>query len=239
MNIYDIPLYYISFTPKEELENKLKSIGFKNINHFKAIDGRQFDPKDLVENKIITIRAYQDLLYKRSEHIGISSVGAVGCTMSHYQLWKKCAEELDNIIIVEDDIDINKNLLEDDIKFIQKSMLKNNSCVISPVYHDSKYLWGLQFYICSKGMCNELIKDTFPIDVQTDAYIYHLANMKKINVDLRYIYGQKLHVSSIQDLCIKCLLPNNLYIYLFIFILLCILITYYFIHKCTTNKIDY
>ena len=65
-------------------------------------------------------------------------------------------------------------------------------------------------------MCNELIKDTFQIDVQTDAYIYHLADMKKINVDLRYIYGQKLHISSIQDLCIKCLLPNNLYITFFI-----------------------
>ena len=129
MDIYDIPLYYISFTPKEELENKLKSIGFKNINHFKAIDGRKFDPKELVDNKIITIRAYNDLLSKRSEHIGISSVGAVGCTMSHYELWKKCSKELDNIIIVEDDVDINKKL-KDDINFIQTSMLKNNSCVI-------------------------------------------------------------------------------------------------------------
>ena len=234
MDIYDIPLYYISFTPKEELENKLKSIGFKNINHFKAIDGRKFDPKELVDNKIITIRAYNDLLSKRSEHIGISSVGAVGCTMSHYELWKKCSKELDNIIIVEDDVDINKKL-KDDINFIQTSMLKNNSCVISPVYHDSKYLWGLQFYICNKGFCNELIKDTFPIDVQTDAYIYHLSKMNKVNVDIKYIYGQKIHVSSIQDFCIKCFLPNNLYSYIIFFTILFIIL-FFFIkflyHKC-------
>ena len=49
--------------------------------------------------------------------------------MSHYELWKKCSKELDNIIIVEDDVDINKKL-KDDINFIQTSMLKNNSCVI-------------------------------------------------------------------------------------------------------------
>jgi GR25 family glycosyltransferase involved in LPS biosynthesis len=235
MEIYNIPLYYISFTPKEELENKLKEVGFTNINHFKAIDGKKMDPKELVKNNIITIRSYNDLLSKRTEHIGISSLGAIGCTMSHHQLWKKCAEDLDSIIIVEDDADINKKLSEDDVKFIETSMKKENSCVISPVYHDSKYLWGLQFYICNKGMCNELIKDTFPIDVQTDAYIYHLAKMNRVNIDLKYIYGQKIHVSSIQDLCVKCFLPNNIYIYLFFFILLFICIMYYFIHKCTKS----
>jgi len=61
VDIYKIPLYYISFERNIDLENDLKSQGFIDINHFKAIDGRKFNTEDLFKDNIITIRSYDDL----------------------------------------------------------------------------------------------------------------------------------------------------------------------------------
>jgi hypothetical protein len=44
VDIFDIPLYYISFEQNGELEQYYRDKGFKKINFFKAIDGRKFDP---------------------------------------------------------------------------------------------------------------------------------------------------------------------------------------------------
>ena len=94
MNIFDFPLYYISFKRNEELENKAKALGFTNINHFQAIDGRKFEPKKLLGDNIITIRSYYDLVDTRTQHSGLPGLGAVGCTMSHNKLWQKCVDNI-------------------------------------------------------------------------------------------------------------------------------------------------
>jgi len=79
--VKSIPVYYIGFTKNTNLENSLNNIGFKNVNYFKAVDGRKFDVGELIENNIITIRSYNDLIFGRHEHSGMSSLGAVGCTL--------------------------------------------------------------------------------------------------------------------------------------------------------------
>ena len=92
MDVLTIPLYYIGFEPNDELERKAKQIGFSNINYFEAIDGRAFDPKNLLDDKLVTIRAYKELIRPRHDHYGLPSLGAVGCTMSHDKLWNKCVD---------------------------------------------------------------------------------------------------------------------------------------------------
>ena len=103
-DIFKIPLYYIGFKQNKSLENELIKRGFSNINHFQAIDGRKFTPKKLLKDNIISTRAYHDLKHGRSDNISISSLGAIGCTLSHRELWKLCSEELPYIIIAEDDL---------------------------------------------------------------------------------------------------------------------------------------
>lgn len=234
MNIYNIPVFYISFTKKPDLEQQLKEIGFTDINHFVSIDGRKRDIDELAKNNMITIRTFKDLKTKRTQHYGLPSLGAVGCTLSHYELWKKCLNEYDHIIILEDDVDINRNLTQNELEYINECLQKENSGFVSNTdFIDDSFI-GLQFYICSKGMCNELVKYTFPIDVQTDFYIDHLSKMNKINVGCKKIFTQKKHISSIQDFCIKCILPNNIYYYLIfiiMFIIICILSLYLFMTR--------
>lgn len=235
MNIYNIPVFYISFTKKSDLEKQLKEIGFTDINHFVSIDGRKRDIDELAKNNMITIRTYKDLKTKRTQHYGLPSLGAVGCTLSHYELWKKCLNEYDHIIILEDDVDINRNLTENELEYINECLQKENGGFISnSAVIDDSFI-GTHFYICSKGMCNELVKHAFPIDVQTDFYMDHLSKINKINLGCKKIFGQKIHPSSIQEeICIKCILPNNIYyyvIFIIMFIIICILSLYLFMTR--------
>ena len=229
IDIFSIPLYYISFNKNKELEKKLNDVGFTNINHFKAVNGKQFDPLKLKRDNMITIRTLNDLNSNRNEFSGIPSLGAVGCTLSHYELWSKCMNDLDYIIIVEDDVKVDRNITEKELNIIRESITKKNGGFISPMFN-SKFVWGTHFYICSKGMCKKLVENAFPIDVQTDAYISNLSDLKEIDVKLQTIYGQKKHYSSIQDLCIKCLMPNSPLFYAVSSILVFVLI--YFCVKC-------
>jgi len=247
MSLYNIPVYYISFNKNKKLEDNLLSVGFTNINHFNAVDGRKMIPKKLLDEKLISIRSYNDLISgKRSEHSGMPSLGAVGCTLSHYELWKKCMNDLDNIIIVEEDADISRKITDEELLIINEALSKKNGGIISPVNvkKDKKIssVWGTQFYICSKEMCSKLVKYAFPIDVQTDSYISHLSAIKEIDLTILSIYGQKSHKSSIQDICIKCYLPSNINFYIILCILLCIILCillYYsikYFKRCSSNS---
>lgn len=219
MNIFDFPLYYISFKRNEELENKAKKLGFTNINHFQAIDGRKLIPEKILDDNIITIRSYNDLIGERNEHAGLPSLGAVGCTMSHDKLWRKCVDNnFPYIIILEDDVDLPDKITSEQLEKITNILSKEKSVYISSDAVVGKVVFGTHFCILSNEACKELIKNTFPIDVQTDSYIWHKNNIGKINVENFKLAGQKMHNSSIQDLCIKCILPNNLYFYLIIII---------------------
>lgn len=225
LNIFNIPLYYISFNYEAKLERNLHEVGFQNINHFKAIDGRKFSLESLLENKIISIRSYKDLLTIREQSSGLPSLGAIGCTMSHCELWKLCVEKnLPYIAIAEADLhlrDITPKI-QDKIKEI---LQKPNSLFVSAYITRQKitHFIGTHFYIVSNSACKELIKNAFPIDVQTDAYIAHMDTINKINIEGFSIGAQKRHNSLIQNWCVKCLLPTNTWMYILIGFLLIII----------------
>ena len=235
INIYDIPLYYISFNKNTNLEKDLKNVGFKNINMFEAINGEKMNILNLRKNNIISIRTYNDLLNGRNEHSGIPGLGAIGCSLSHYYLWKKCIDEnLDFITIIEDDLKI-ANITQKDIENIQNIITKDKGLFISsknPITDSIYEFNGTHFYIASNSACKELIKYMFPIDTQVDFYMSHLKNIGYINLEGYPILSQKIHFSSIQDVCIKCYLPKNILFYIIIFVLIIILIIIY----CVKNK---
>lgn len=218
LNIFSIPVYYISFNYEAKLEKNLREVGFKNISHFKAIDGRKFNLNSLLEEKIITIRSYNDILTVREQHSGMPSLGAIGCTLSHYELWRLCVEKnLPYIAIAESDLHLNeiKQPIQDKIKDILE---RPKALFISAHITRKKntHFTGTHFYIVSNSACKELIKNAFPIDVQTDAYIAHMDTIKKINIEGFSIGSQKHHSSLIQNLCIKCMLPTNSWMYILI-----------------------
>jgi GR25 family glycosyltransferase involved in LPS biosynthesis len=233
IDVFSIPLYYISFKINKETEGVLKEQGFKNIEHFPAINGKKFKKDKLLKDKTISIRSYTDLVSGRDNHSGLPSKGAIGCTLSHALLWEKCVDEdMDYIIIVEEDVLFNSNM-KNHIDNIRTTLSKSNGFFVGSNIKDN-FFFGTQFCILTKGACDELLKSCFPIDVQTDSYISHLAKTDRISLDGYDMTRQRIDKSSsIQDLCLKCMIPNSnmFYIVILLFILILIIVSTFYIVK--------
>jgi GR25 family glycosyltransferase involved in LPS biosynthesis len=224
VDIFKIPLYYISFKKDENLEQEYLKYGFKTVKWFPAIDGRKLNIDDLRKNNIISIRAYDDLKSGRHEHSGLTTMGAIGCTLSHFSLWNLCIKEnLPFIIITEEDNEMDPILLEGEIKSIQDTLNKPNSIFVSAEISNEdhrKHFFGLHFYIVSQEACLKLVKECFPMDVQTDWYMAHLATRGDITLEGFPISEQKWHPSSIQSFSIKPMLPKGKTFYIFFILIL-------------------
>lgn len=230
IDIYSLPLYYISFEPNKDIEDHYREHGFNNVYHFNAVDGRKIDPNILREDNLITIRSYDDLISGRRCHSGMPSLGAIGCTLSHYELWKKCINTgWPYIIIAEEDNRISRKLSEENIIKIVENISKPKGIFISAniIEQDHrKHFFGTNFYFASRDACKEMIKYCFPIDVQTDWYIAHLGTTNKIHMGGYKISSQKSGKTHIQDSCITCWLPTNKWVYIITFTLITFLITF-------------
>jgi GR25 family glycosyltransferase involved in LPS biosynthesis len=242
IDIYNIPFYYIGFKKNPKLEKSLKQVGFQDVNHFQAIDGRKMDPKKLLNDNTIGIRAYHDLVYGREEHTAISSLGTIGCTLSHLELWKKCANNLSYIIIAEDDV-IPKKISESDKTNIQKALEVPNGCFIStPFKKGEKTLMGLHFYFLSQGAAQKLSNKALPIDMQTDSYVGSLNNIGEINAEGYTVFAPRFRSSSTSDkgFCIKCFLPSGrmFYIIIMVAIIFIIIFCVVFFKKWKTIKVE-
>lgn len=241
LDILAIPLYYIGFNKNVEVEYYYQDFGFKDVNHFQAIDGRKMNPLQLLDDGKITIRCYNDVVGGRHQHTGMSSMGGVGCTMSHCALWQLCIDQnLPYITIAEEDNRMTR-MEEEDIQKISEYIQKPNGIFISthigktpdsnPLWSDKSsfavHFMGLNFYIVSQEACKVLVKYCYPIDVQTDWYIANLASRGKVKVNGYAISYQVGHPSSIQDVCIKCFVPNkpSHYRYPIIFLLVILLLS--------------
>ena len=218
MDIFSIPFFYISFKKNEDLEKRMKDVGFINVNHFKAVDGRKFDPMMLWRDGYITARSYKDLTTGRKETEGLPSLGAVGCTASHALLWKMCIDkDFPFIIIAEDDIVLpSDSLSSSDIESIQRQLEIPNGIFVSSTinkrgHKDEIQFIGTHFYLATNEACRALKDQAYPIDIQTDMYISAMHNKGDINVNGYDIGWQDRHVlnSSIQDICITCALPQR------------------------------
>lgn len=253
IDIFNIPLYYISFKKDNKVEKHLKDTGFNNINHLEAVDGRKMNAIDLLNNNIISIRTFQDLVYGREQLSGMPSLGAIGCTLSHRKLWKLCIDNnMPYMIIVEDDVEFKKPITNKDIKNITDTLVKVNSGFISPhvsrtfyskkykkVDKNSKYLQGTHFYIVSNSCAKQLYNHSLPIDVQTDIYMQNLNNRDIINLEGYTIAEQKLHKTSIQNYCIKCILPNSPWFYVGVILFIVFLIVIYIITRKKLSNTRY
>lgn len=230
IDIFEIPVYYISFNPKKKLEKHIKAKGFKNITHFQAIDGRKYNPIQLAKDNTISPRSYYDLTNGRNQHSGISSLGVIGCSLSHSALWKICIDKnFPFVCIMEDDVVI-KSLNDSVIKRIQNSLSKPKSVFVGSKIskNESIMFIGLQFYIISKEACIESLKDFLPIDVQVDFYLSYLDIIGKINLEGFSMSKENGRPSTIQDICVKCILPKTILPYI-LFIIGVFLIIIFFV----------
>lgn len=93
---------------REAIQAHLDELGIK-FEFFDAIDGK-------IENPIFD--HYKGKTFsKKGYHL---TKGELGCYASHYLLWKKCVELNENIIVLEDDVIIDKKLFFDILENLHK-----------------------------------------------------------------------------------------------------------------------
>lgn len=226
-SVYDIPLYYISFKKNPKVEQHYKNYGFKDVNHFEAVNGKKLDIDSMLKDNLITIRSYDDVKSDRSEHSGMPSAGALGCSLSHYSLWKMCVDNnWEAVIIAEEDNRMTDPLPEQKIKTV---LAQPDSVFISVKIKKEdhrKHFFGTHFYILNQSACKKLLSRFFPIDVQVDWYLANLATVGEINLVGEPVSEQTtpMGASSIQRICVKCILPKNPWFYatiILLFLMVC------------------
>lgn len=234
MDIRDLKSFIINLETKPEqyniLKNQLIEYGFNNIERWNATVGKSLVPvinktSQLAENEVsVTLQAYIDLNKGRTTHRSLSSQGALGCYMSHVNIWKWLLNQpnIDKVVVFEDDAII---VSEDRIKQINDSL----NSITQPfdffsfgylnrdrgtLYNVNEYVslytgefWGLQGYIITKSGVEKLLKYIFPIDVQLDSYIGLIADYDSsftLYMTNKILIEQRTHISTIQDICVKC-----------------------------------
>ena len=220
IDLFNTPVYYISFKRKESIEKEFKELGFNIVRHFKAVDGRKFNPYQLYKDNMISARAYDDLTYKRSSHNGIPSLGAIGCSLSHYHIWKKCIENnYPYIIAVEDDVKkMKEKISNEDLDKINEIFKKPNTVYLSvPNTNLRGKVFGTHFVMLDLEACKNLVNGFFPIEEQVDMYMNSRKWKGDINLENFEMFNQgNSRGTSIQDACLKCSMPDDKNYYIII-----------------------
>jgi glycosyl transferase family 25 len=192
-----LELYLINLEKRKDrfeiTNNLLKDYNFYNVIRFPAVLGKNISKEDLV--KFVEPSAMKSILNNyRTEHHELS-YGAVGCYLSHVNIWKKLEyDNLDYAIIFEDDAlpnfsffelkDIIKNYVPNDWDIVLFGGLYNNNTKINDYIIKILTFYQTHAYIINKKGALKLLSKAFPIKKQIDSWLSDLAS----NDDI-IIYG--------------------------------------------------
>jgi GR25 family glycosyltransferase involved in LPS biosynthesis len=98
---------------KNKLEQKFKDANITNYTFIEAVDGQN---NDLSSYNFKVISEWIEPFSSR-----IMTKGEIGCSLSHYNIWKKMIDQnLDNILILEDDVEFTDevNNISEYFKFL-------------------------------------------------------------------------------------------------------------------------
>lgn len=193
--------YYINLDRrsdrKKHIEKEIEksSILKKNLQRYPAIDGSILD-LDSVDRKIATERGISTVRDKKIHHYGITlTYGSLGCAISHYNLYKICAESDDgNMLILEDDIilhdDIDRYLAMAQNSYInydifyfglhRHASIKTIETSEKELYYLDGTFWGCFGYIVTPKVCRFMMDNVFPVSKQFDSVINEKIRQQKI-----------------------------------------------------------
>jgi GR25 family glycosyltransferase involved in LPS biosynthesis len=187
-------IYYINLDRRtdryEHINNELKKINYIGpIEKISAIDGKTLNINNL-SNTLITDEGKNDALDKNKGMYYILTPGAVGCALSHLNIYNKIIEEIDDnnyVLILEDDITIDNNFMNKLNNYINKmpqfdilflgyhhtdANLEENE---NEIYGKPNKIWGLFGYLINKKAAIE-IKKIFPLIYQIDTEMPKIFN---------------------------------------------------------------
>jgi GR25 family glycosyltransferase involved in LPS biosynthesis len=195
----EYPIYCISLPSEYKRRNSIKKY-FKNIIFFDAIDTRnelwKFYQNQLTNQAILQLE--WTIKYKiRKYHYDLLP-GAVGCFLSHIELYKLLSKKNENIfLILEDDSKPNINFSSQlnkilkniphnmDFYFLNYQIIGNlkyiskYNCYILPSYSN---LYLMNCYLISKKGINKILDFFEKIEWQIDSWLSKLNSKGLLNI---------------------------------------------------------
>ena len=188
-------LFVINLKRRGEKRNRviemLEKYPFLDYEIFDAIDGEEIDNEYMIENGFQPYQNWYDPNMRR----GLTK-GEIGCSLSHWYLWKKIAEsDLKNAIIIEDDAlftnispekvnEIEKYLESSELLYLGRKVFNTNEEPIDEFVSKPNFsYWTIGYAISNKG-AKSLSKSGFeraiiPVD-EFLPYIYDKNNCKQL-----------------------------------------------------------
>ena len=175
---------------------------------FNAVDGKTLNVYNLLNDNILgnigknsIIRIKNNLL--RKYHYELTNEGAIGCYLSHYNIWKKIKKDnINNVLIFEDDTIIN-NISLNEINYRLDELpddwniylLSRPNCCYNVKKTNKKNILKVnRFFLTNayiinlKGINKIFNTNTIlPINQQIDSYLSELAIDFKLNI---YIHNK-------------------------------------------------
>jgi GR25 family glycosyltransferase involved in LPS biosynthesis len=190
-----LKLYLINLEHRKDrfdiTNNLLNNYDFINVIRYSAINGKNISKDKLIE--IIEPSAMKSILDNyRKEHYELS-YGAVGCYLSHINIWKKLEiDNLDYVIIFEDDAlpnfsytdlkEIIEKYIPNDWDMILFGGIYNNCNVINDYVKKIQTFYEMHAYIINKKGASKLLSKAFPIKKQIDSWLSDLASINYVNI---------------------------------------------------------
>lgn len=170
----------------------LKKCGYKNIMRYSAIDGSKITPHKL--KKLVHKDSLEPIYKKQRTQHDELSIGAVGCYLSHVNVWKLIEnnKNYNYAIIFEDDTNptINQDELQDILSDIPSDwdviLLGANYNIKNDFNHNKFYkvnrFFCLHAYIINKRAINKISSNLYPIQVQIDWVLSNMSNDGLLNI---------------------------------------------------------
>ena len=184
IDIRAIPVFCINLDKRPERFKKFSTQpGAKAIlaytERFPAIDGATIDP--LKSDKIALQTKYNILHKTRRSHGEINTLGAIGCSLSHYGVWQKfLAGKADYCLVLEDDADVPADLRERVMTctggtqtfdvWALSYRLRGSLREHSGSWKVPEYYWGTSAYIISRAGAETLSNSFFPVECHMDKF---------------------------------------------------------------------
>lgn len=170
------------------------------MTRFRAVDAREFAAPAHEHPDVSLLTAHNLLKRTRRSHYEIDRAGAVGCSLSHYGVWRGLLNSgAPAVLIFEDDVELPADMrgrLErlfrvlpaewDVIQFTATRFDTGLGCmpdpVVGPDWWSCTSLMGAHAYMVSRRGAERLLARAYPIELHVDAYMAFMARLGLIRM---------------------------------------------------------
>ena len=227
IDLKKIPIFCVNLDKRRQRYEKFcKQPGTKGltIHRFSAVEGNAIEY--LKSDKISLQTKYNIQNKARRSHGEINTLGAIGCSMSHYEVWQKFLQtDASHCLVLEDDARLVEGFAEmvakysadftGDVWALSYKLYDKRLVPVSPgsPWKTPIYYWGTAAYIISREGATKLSSNFFPIECHMDKFFCLQSSLGYIRLvihDSVMIYTMSYGTDVQMYSCDLCDIPDTL-----------------------------